>query len=209
MTSYIRKPVVCKHCGKEYLANILSSTHQFRPSDLDLNPHNPAIYDEVIMCPHCKYVTTRIYEEVTKRKAQLVESEAYKKIWETLPFPNTVKKLLAAAYLEQNSENWRKAGHYYLKASWYLKERNVSEEKTMREIAVQCFKVYLEENQDEECAILYIDCLRQLSRFEEAMEMTEFLLPYLMEKEFLRKIVLYEQTLIKAKDSAAHSMGEV
>lgn len=209
MTSYMRKTVVCKHCGKEYLANMLRSTHQFRSPDLDLNPHNPAIYDEVIMCPHCKYVTTRIDEEVSKEKAQAVDTVEYKNIWEKLSFPNTIKKLLAAAYLEQVSGDWKKAGHYYLRASWYLKERKVPEEKAMREIAVQCFKVYLEEHQDEECAVLYIDCLRHLSRFKEAMEMTEFLLPYLFEKEFLRKIVLYEQKLIRANDVEAHSLSEV
>ncbi len=211
MTSYAHQKVVCKCCNKEYNARILRSFSRFWYMNLDLNPLNSAVYDEVVACPHCGYATSRLYDEVDEKIRQAVNSENYKKIWGNSEYDRRVKKLIAAAYLEEVSGKWKAAAYQYLKATWYFQGLKRPEEAVVREKVIQCLKTYLNETPDLEYAMVLIDSLRQAGDFKEAKETAESLEAYLepAENDLLCKILRYEKKLIEAEETLPHSMSEV
>ncbi len=209
MSSYVNKKIVCKCCNKEYEARLLRGWSQNYPADLDLNPHNPAVYDETLVCPHCGYAASRLYDAVDEKIVQAVNSEVYKSIWTKPQYDEVTKKLMAAAYLAEVSGKWKEAGTQYLKAAWHFQELQQPEEMVAREKVIQCFRAYLEETPDVECAMAFIDSLRQAGEFEEAKETAESLAPYLVGNGLLCDILQYEQKLIAAEDDLPHSVSEV
>ena len=56
MDSYIKRKVTCPCCNNVFEANILKGFYSNGNMGLDHNPHSPAIFDTIILCPHCGYV---------------------------------------------------------------------------------------------------------------------------------------------------------
>ena len=61
---------------------------------------------------------------------------------------------------------------------------------------------------DISAAIMMIDCMRQLSSFEEAEE-TAISLEHYLQKEYDKKLIEYELVLIRNRDNKPHSQSEV
>lgn len=208
MSSYIKKTIKCPCCGKKYVVELLKGYSAYMDMDLDTNPHNPALYDRIVLCPACGFATSKPYTAITEDLKTAVKSTAYTEMLKNRQFDNTVKKLLLAGYLAVKDKDAKEAGYNYLLAYWYLKETNSSNADKACEKAIKNFERYLKYNYDEEIAMILIDCYRQMRRFEEAMETVDSLEPYI-QNENLKGILLLEKKLISNKDSGIHRVSEV
>lgn len=102
----------------------------------------------------------------------------------------------------------KEAGYNYLLAYWYLKETNTANADKACEKAIRNFERYLMCNFDEEIAMILIDCLRQMKRFDEAIETANSLEPYISDNKLIA-ILLFEKKLISDNDCGTHRVSEV
>lgn len=209
MSSYRTCNITCGCCGHTYPARILQGYFQSGPVDLDLNPHRPEVYDQVVMCPSCGYASMRIWEPVMPGAAAQTESAEYQSIFHNPDLSDVRKKLLLAASIEQASGNAQGAGYLYLMECWYLAEQGLEQERAAAlKRAITEYTTYLTDMPDYHAAITLIDCLRQAGRFAEALESAESLRSYPL-PEYLEVLVRYELELIATKDVGSHSQNEV
>lgn len=208
MSSYVKKTIKCPCCGKNYVAELLKGYSSYADVDLDTNPHNPALYDRVLLCPACGFATSKPYTAITEDLKASVKSTVYTDMLKNRQFDNTGKKLLLAGYLAVKDKDAKEAGYNYLLAYWYLKETNTANADKACEKAIRNFERYLMCNFDEEIAMILIDCLRQMKRFDEAIETANSLEPYISDNELIA-ILLFEKKLISDNDCGTHRVSEV
>lgn len=123
-------------------------------------------------------------------------------------YDDTCRKLLLAGYLSLKNGNAKEAGYHYLLAFWYMKDHGFAEVEKTREKAIKNFERYLKETPDYEVAMILVDLLRQSERFDEAMETLISLKQYIANNKVLKNVSLYEEKLIKSKDSESHRLEE-
>lgn len=206
MSSYVLKKIRCKCCGNEFEGKLLKGFYNSDLGDLDGFPHNPAVFDRVVVCPACGYATDRIQAEVDDFIANVVHSDKYQKIFSSEQ-PDVIKKELLNAMLKKEKGLYREAAFSYLRIYWNQRGTRQYDEKALTE-AVQCFSKYLEKNMDIDAAIVLIDCQRQHADFAEAGETASSLLPYVEGTEY-EKLVEFELQLISEQDMSPHSKSEV
>lgn len=208
MSSYIKKTIKCLCCGKNYVVELLKGYSSYADVDLDTNPHNPALYDRVVLCPACGFATSKPYTVITEDLKASVKSTVYTDMLKNRQFDNIGKKLLLAGYLAVKEKDAKEAGYNYLLAYWYLKETNSANADKACKKAIENFERYLECSYDEEIAMILIDCLRQMKCFDEAMETANSLEPYISNDK-LMALLLFEKKLISNNDSETHRVSEV
>lgn len=209
MASYIKKKITCMCCSKKHEVNLLKGYLVEDVVDLDTNPHNPALYDRVILCPNCGYATAEPYTAIDDTVRVLVEGDNYKEILSKHQYDDTSKKLLLAGYLSVKKRNAKEAGYNYLLAYWYLKEKHSNDAHKACEKAIKNFERYLISNEDLNIAMIVIDCLRQMQRFDDALETANSLESYIHDNPKIKSILVYEKKLIINKDADTHRMSEV
>ena len=211
MSSFVKKTVTCVCCGKKYETNILKGYSTIGNSciDLDTNPHSPAVYERVLICPNCGYATAEPYTAISEEVKSLVKEDRYQEILKSKQYDDICKGLLLAGYLSVKSRNVKEAGYNYLLAYWYMKENGISEFEKARGKAIKNFERYLIKTPDLEVAMILVDLLRQSEQFSEAMETLTSLERYIANNNMLKEVSLFEEKLIKSKDSKSHRIEEV
>lgn len=209
MPSYAKRTIVCNCCGKKFEAKLLKSFFSEHPLDLDLNPHHPAAYDRVTMCPQCGYSSSNMNVAVSKDIKRIVNSEKYKDVLANPFFDEATKKLLLAGHISAKKSDYLDAAYCYLMAMWHFSELNSDKVTNARGKAIAYFSKYLSRSRDDELALVLVDLLRQSSRFEEAAETAISLKEYLLSDSFEMRVLRFENSLIEKKDSSSHSVREV
>lgn len=211
MDSYVKKTITCMCCQKRYETKLLKGylIDKCENIDLDTNPHNPAIYDRVLICPHCGYATSEPYSYVHDKTKKLVKEPNYQEVLNDRLYDTICKKLLLAAYLAVKNRDSREAAYDYLLAYWYMNENHICRAEKAREKAIKNFERYLGKNSDIEAAMILVDLLRQSRRFDEAGETLTSLERFIQGKSIYEKIAVCEKKLIEKNDSGIHSLAEV
>ena len=211
MASFVKKTITCMCCGKKYEVEMLKgySVDDYGEVDLDTNPHNPALFDRVVLCPLCGYATSEPYIVLSDEIKSLVYDEKYKEVLDNRFYDDCCKKLLLSGYLSVKKRNPKEAGYSYLMAYWYMRENNISGGTKAREKAIKNFERYLLKTTDFEVAMILVDLLRQDGKFYEAKETVLSLEDYIIDDSELKKIVDFEKKLIAKKDSSIHKIREV
>lgn len=211
MSSFVKKTITCVCCGEKYEISMMKGYSAVENSciDLDTNPHSPALYERVILCPNCGYATAEPYTLIPDDIKVLVKDDNYQNILKSKQYDDTCRKLLLAGYLSVKNRNAKEAGYHYLLAFWYMKEHGFAEFEKAREKAIKNFERFLKETPDYEVAMILVDLLRQSERFDEAMETLISLKQYIANNNVLKNVSLYEEKLIKSKDSKSHRLEEV
>lgn len=207
MSSYMNKNIQCMCCGFTYKTKILKGYYNSAVADLDTYAHSPAVYDKVIKCPSCGYSTDKTSMEVPHRVMAFVSSDDYQRILKDASLSEVYKKSYLSALIYEYKHEYRNAAQHFLHAFWITRE----EEKACTDLlnkVIENLKNYLESNKDIPAAIMMIDCMRQMSSFEEAEETATSLMDYLV-SEYDKKLIDYELTLIRNSDSKPHSQSEV
>ena len=210
MASYLRKIISCACCGNEYETRMLIGfTIRREDVDLDTNPHNPALFDKIIICPHCGYVTSEPNGRIDDLICSVVYSPNYQKLRSDSTLDLTAKKLLLAGLLYSSVDKIKEAAYSYLYAYWYQKEHNHADAVSTCEKAINSFEKYLSDNENHEMAMILVDLLRQMSLFDEALETLGSLDFYTVNEPNYKAISTFEKRLIIDKDCIAHRLSEV
>lgn len=177
--------------------------------DLDTNPNCPAVYDRVIICPECGYATSTPVQSVDDRVRTLVASDNYQAILNQEEYDDIYKKHILAAYLSAELGDFAEAGYNYLVAYWYLKDKKSDDAPKACQKAIENLEKYLETHVNFEGVLKMSDLLRQMGRFDEAMENLCALERFVVNNKTLMAFVAFEKTLVSEKDSSSHKMSEV
>jgi hypothetical protein len=177
---------------------------------LDTNPHNPATYERIVMCPSCGYCAERIEEPVSDVVRAAVASAKYKDFLSSAEMTETSKKLSLSAYLAARAGDNRAAGLYYLMSAWSFEDDALDDmARSARSKSVKYMELYLNEQADISLATILVDALRRLDRFDEAEETRATLEGYVRQDAPAYRVLEYEKTLIQRRDAGAHTIDEV
>lgn len=207
MSSYTNKTIQCMCCGFSYTTKILKGFYNSVVADLDTYVHSPAVYDRVIECPNCGYSTDKIGAEVPPEVVDYVYSEGYQKIAKDESLSDVYKKNYLSALIYEYKHQYKNAARYFLHAYWITREESKSCTDLLNKV-IDNLKQHLESNMDIPAAIMMIDCMRQMSNFDEAEETASSLKSYL-QNEYDKKLIDYELDLIRHRDKKPHSQSEV
>lgn len=207
MSSYTNKTIQCKCCGFTYKAKILKGFFNSTAADLDTYTHSPAVYDRVIECPSCGYSTEKFGAEVSHEVIEFIHSDEYQRIVRDESLSNVYRKNYLSGLIYEFKHDYKSAAHYFLYTYWITRESSMACDKLLNKV-IDNLKRYLESNMDISAAILMIDCMRQLSSFEEAEETAKSLEHYL-QNDYDKKLIGYELVLIRNRDNQPHSQSEV
>jgi hypothetical protein len=194
-------------CGFTYKTKILKGFYNSAVADLDTYVHSPAVYDRVIECPSCGYSTDKIGAEVNREVMEFVYSDDYQKIAKDESLSNVYKKNYLSGLIYEYKRDYKNAAQYYLHAFWITREESKSCTDLLNKV-INSLKQYLDSNMDIPAAIMMIDCMRQISSFEEAEETATSLKSYL-QNEYDKKLIDFELVLIRQRDNKPHSQREV
>ncbi len=207
MASYLKSEICCPCCGVGFQAKRLKGWTQTQRGDLDGDPRNSAVFDEMLLCPQCGYAGTDMSDQVPRRVKVLVNSQDYQQLVRSQQVEQTMKKWLLAGRIYTLLRKENQAGDAYLVASWYAKATN-QDRTAYLEQAVIHFSQYLEEVMDLDVALVLVDCLRLLTFWTEAEETVNSLLPYLTNPK-MKLVARFEQVLIANQDGSVHHQDEV
>lgn len=207
MASYITKKITCPCCGQEFEGRVLKGFFQNNVMGLDRNPHTPAIYDSIIMCPHCKYASTNMNKPVDNSIKRFIYTAPYLELINRLRHDSVLLKIVLSAKIFEELLNFKAAANTYLLGYWHSIESNARNVEYLSK-AIQYYSLHLESNADIDTAIALIDCLRQAGNFDEAKETAESLILYVDDLQ-LKKIVSYELQLIQKRDDMPRLVSEV
>ncbi|OUQ46894.1 hypothetical protein B5E64_02420 [Drancourtella sp. An12] len=206
MDSYIKRKVTCPCCNNVFEANILKGFYSNGNMGLDHNPHSPAIFDTIILCPHCGYAAKKFNATVSKQIKDYVFSQQYKALKFQAKNSSTSTKIRLAASILEKSQQHKESADMYLLGYWYSLEIGTADFECLKK-SIKHYSIYLENNADINVAITYIDCLRQAQLFSEAAETADSLEVYVSDSN-LQRILSFEKKLIDAEDSAPHFVSE-
>ena len=207
MSSYMNKTIQCMCCGFTYKTKILKGFYNSAVADLDTYAHSTVVYDRVIKCPSCGYSTDKFGMEVPRNVMEFVYSDDYQRIQKNAALSEEYKKSYLCALIYEYKHEYKNAAQHFLHAFWITREKTKACTDLLNKV-IDNLKHYLESNMDIPAAIMMIDCMRQMSSFEEAEETAASLTGYLV-NEYDKKLVDYELTLIRKSDSKPHSQSEV
>lgn len=206
MSSYVTKKITCSCCGKAFDVRLLKGFYNSFPLDLDTCPHNPAIFDKVVMCPACGYATDQVRADANDAVTNTVASEVYQKMVSDAELPIILKKEFLNAMIKERLGRYREAAFSYLRAYWYQREQDYYDEAAL-DTVIKLLSMYLEENMDIDAAIVLIDCQRQHADFADAKETALSLASYI-DRDSYKRIIDFEIQLIVAGDRRPHSQRE-
>lgn len=200
----------CPCCEKQSVQDVLiGMIFSNEVMDLDTFPHDEAIYDRAIICPHCGFSSTTFTAPVSKEIAEIVGSDSYQSFFNDQSIDMKAKKNLLSAYLLGKQKKYKEAGYGYLTAYWYLRTVDLSSSKKALAKAIEYLAAYVEKNADVNSAIVFVDALRQNNQFDEAMDTLDSLSQFVPNNSNITEIIDKERKLIVARNSAPHLISEV
>ena len=202
----------CAICGKTGEQNVLLSVSSFGYMDLDTRPASPMrdhLSVSIQECPCCHYCNSDISVKDPDISQSTLQSPAYLKLVTNNNIDSVAKKFLLSATLDKILTKHKAAGYMYLHAAWRFDDLdNADNAKKARLKAIDCFKRYLDNSNDHDCAVTVVDLLRRCSEFDEAVDTANFILT-MTEEPLLRQILNFEIELSHKKDALVHNVGEV
>ncbi|MBE5997713.1 MAG: hypothetical protein E7240_10365 [Lachnospiraceae bacterium] len=207
MDNYLEYEADCPVCGHLYKGKRLSGYYVNHPADLDTNPHHPAVFDRVTICPVCGYAAEDLRKPADEPVRTMVGSGLYQRILHDSILSENTRKMLLHSMICETAGSLGKAAYSALCAYWSRKEEGIKDPVILKR-AETLYKEYLTKTQDVDAAVLLIDIQRQAGNFEEAAETAGSLLPFVQDP-YRRAVIRFEQELIFRKDSESHSQAEV
>lgn len=208
----IRKCVICGCCKQKVEVPIMLSRY-LGATGLDNRPCNEAELPVVQKCSRCGYCNFSIEGEIADKTRKVIASEEYQRHIKRVSDDEYGDKLQAMLLYLQSIQS---RIYVYLLLCWHYEwKKDIEMACEMRRHAVQqmelAFRTESEIRVEE--ILIYIDCLRQLGRFEEAKETVESIetevCKNLAEDQLLFQVYRYQKTLIEKGDAFAHTVAEV
>ena len=209
MANYFEKEIICPCCKKIFTARVAGGFLANGDMGMDTFPYHPAVYDSVVICPHCSYATEKLYSYPKQEICDLVESREYRGIVSDFAYEQKEKNHLAASFLAKADGDFRRAGRLAMTAFWHMRERDSDRQEEALAEAIECYSTFLSKKADLDAAVILIDLLRQQGDFSEAADTAHSLISLAGDKERYVKLAGKELRWIEAGDSAPHKVSEV
>jgi hypothetical protein len=215
MTRVCRKTISCAVCGTGSEQRMISSTHAFGSRDLDTRPPvmpRSSISLWVQRCPECGYCASNLAEDRPGAKT-VVTNPKYKEQLADAAYPDRANSFLCKAMIEEVGGGKSKAAWAVIHAAWVCDDADKPEQAAVCRRKAAQRMVQTEnggetsgEEEDGRTAIL-VDLLRRSGQFEQAGRVIEERISGIKE-ENIRKVLLFQRTLIASSDSACHRIDE-
>ena len=218
MTTIFEEEVTCAVCGCVQTVQEMGSTSSFGAMDLDTRPpplRRSTMHLWVHECGECGYVAPEL-GTAAEGAGRIVASAAYRAELECAGRAQLANRMVCRSLLEVAAGEFVTAGWRRLHAAWVCDDANAVEEaRLQRRAALTLFErarangqraMKLVEGGDE---VLLADIARRAAEFEKALRYCDAGLAASGVPEFVRKILEFERALVRARDTACHSVGEV
>ena len=140
---------------------------------------------------------------------KVLSSNAYLAVVNNSELDNVAKSFLLSGYLNAAGGQFKEAGILSLKAAWIFDDKNENQNAIRaRSKASKYLLNYVNQKEDINAATMVVDINRRIGEFDAAKEAAVQLLGFGV-TGLLEKILQYEISLIDAKDSACHTVGEI
>lgn len=217
MTTIQTEEVTCGVCGKETTQISIGSTSIFGPPDLDSRPaemQRSTIKYWVHRCPRCGYCGSSIQDGDPSLKPFLKTHE-YLAQSKKRGIPRLARDFLCTSMLEEHTDNLRAAAWSLIFAAWVCDDEQLSER------ASDCRKRAYELIQRIQVAgdpwmpqpgadvVMGADLLRRAGLFDEAENLIGAFERADDVDDVINKLISFELELVKARDSACHTLAEV
>lgn len=191
--------ITCANCKNVFQSRIKLSASS-AVFGLDGKPNTTDFFRLIQLCPNCKYAG---YDIEKTQPNGVVSSSLYNPI-----DPLSVYECAIAVSSDEDKLS------LLMEYTWQLEFAKRNDEATaIRQRLADYLDVYLEEKPVIELILIYVDVLRQLGRFEEAVQLVEAVKPKVKLEENIKKdfykIFIFEECLLHKGDSLPHLRSEV
>jgi hypothetical protein len=209
MTTLSHDSVKCSVCGKNSKHAVLASTNAFGSMDLDTRPpemRRSTMFYWIMECPHCGYVAGSLKEPFPLDKSYL-ETPEYKNFAGTPPLSELAQKFARKARIAEKGEHFAHAFWDYLHAAWASDdEQDEAWQLEFRLLALQVMEKFSDREMGDNERVLRADLLRKTGQFEVLLKEYEHMR---FENELLNKIVQFQVSKARAKDTATYTVSDV
>ena len=212
MSQFVNVSKKCAVCGKEYSFTEILSTNSFGYCDLDTRPpgmERSCLRAMIHRCPNCQYANYDIEELIPESTREALNCVYYQEIVNDGAIEDAAKSFLLAGFLYSRAKLYAEAGLCFLRAAWVFDDALQNQFAIRaRQNAVEC--LIRHDNSDENMNInmAIVDIYRRIRNFEAAKNYATQLLERGVDEE-ISQVLRYELILIKSKNTACHSIGEM
>lgn len=205
--------IECGCCHESSEQDVLMSTNEMYGPDLDLRPGEDmrsTMNTWLQLCPYCGYCAMDI--SVTPADAGIYKSPAYQAALKAADYPKLARRFLAHAIANESSDPLA-AAQSYLHTAWLCDDaRKSAPAIESRRRAAELF-ILGEQSADNEQklnnAVVLVDIYRRCGQFQEAETKCTAILAIQEVTGVMRDVLKYQQRLIEARDTNAHSIEDL
>ena len=200
--------IICPCCGKKLEIKTMRSVY-VPDYGMDQKPSLERALPEIYHCETCNFCGVNVCEADNNILQVIVSSDYYQNIWKSVDKDVHEKEYLSAIHVANSP---RLAADLYMCFCWYLEfHGKKAEADRARTKAVDLQSILLEEGKNVDIMLQKTDSLRQLGRFDEALEMIDEIkqLVNIKDHPFVMKLLIVEKKLILSEDIEPHFQSEI
>jgi ferredoxin len=215
MTTFYEEFVECGVCGSASPQEILGSFSTTGTPDLDLRQSYPGfdpIRFMIQRCSFCGYCSRDLSDGTTALK-EITEGAPYQEQLGNPDYPEMGNSYLCSAMIQEMTGRMPEAVWDTLHAAWICDDEGHEEQGKACRIKASKLITSLDEDEtftkDKMTDLcVQVDLLRRAGKFKQAADLIEEGLVR-SDDEVLVKILLFEEKLIKERNTGRHGVGEV
>lgn len=217
MTTIFQDEVSCGLCGHRQTVSEIGSTNSFGAMDLDTRPpemRRSTMSHWVHECAECGYVAPEL-DKTGDTDAKRVATADYRQALARSDRAKLANRFVCRALLEEAAGDLVSAGWRRLHAAWACDDAEQVEESQMQRLAA--LKLFERARSQGEHAmksvaggdeLLLADIARRAGEFERASGYCAAGLALPKVPEFITSLLILQQVLVQARDTACHSVAE-
>ncbi len=200
----------CPICGRHFYAYTTTDLQDCKSKGLDINPYDDQIFDQIIMCPQCGFSALKYCNIEDIEVIEYVNSPEYQVYYNDENIDTVYKKWMLAGFISKLIGQYYDSGYEFMVAGWYIRKvhGNVDDFVYSMNMAIQQMSAYVEETMEIEPALIILDLLRQIGRFEQAADFAFGLKESGIDTN-TEKFIDHELDLIARQDVNEHLMEEI
>lgn len=217
MTTIFQEEVICAVCGSKQTVNEIGSTNSFGAMDLDTRPpemRRSTMSHWVHECTECGFVAPELEKSVAT-DARRVATAEYRSELERSDRVRLANRFVCRALLNEAAGDFASAGWRRLHAAWACDDAEQGEEaRVQRMAALALFErgraggVPAMKSTAGGDEVLLADLARRAGQFEQALQYCAAGLALPEVPAFVTALLMLEQELVRARDTARHSVDE-
>lgn len=209
MSVVINNTYKCPVCGKIFESENVTDISTDCDRGLDTNVHDDNQFKQIVICPDCGYSAPYYFEVEDDDIIEFVRSKEYSDVFNSEWDP-VIKKWMLAGYISKYMGNHYDAGYEFMVAGWYARDytKIPNDFQYAMHLAIAEFSAHVEETYEVNSALIVVDLLRQVARFQEAFDFALELRDSGLDDD-TNKILDFELQKISESDTKEHLISEV